>query len=184
FLLQGIFPTQGSNLSVLHWQVDSLPLSNQRSPLSKCSLMNYTQIPLWPPYPILQLVDLLLPALQGQLLSLIQAVLQVLHRLLQVLHHPLQVAIGMVQLDFHLIEISLHLLLDSQGIIPAPDLSIQCALHGLHNSNVVPLQLFDFLIFFSNFPVHFRLDLVQLQLDTQDLSLFMFKRCLNKTMIN
>ena len=33
-------------------------------------------------------------------------------------------AIGMVQLDFHLIEISLHLLLDSQGIIPAPDLSI------------------------------------------------------------
>ena len=93
-------------------------------------------------------------------------------------------AIGMVQLDFHLIEISLHLLLDSQGIIPAPDLSIQRALHGLHYSNVVPLQLFDFLIFFSKFPVHFRLDLVQLQLDTQDLSLFMFKRCLNKTMIN
>ena len=26
FLLQGIFPTQGSNLSLLHWQVDSLPL--------------------------------------------------------------------------------------------------------------------------------------------------------------
>ena len=31
FLLQGIFPTQGSNphlLHVLHWQVDSLPLSH------------------------------------------------------------------------------------------------------------------------------------------------------------
>ena len=27
FLLQGIFPTPGSNLSLLHWQVDSLPLS-------------------------------------------------------------------------------------------------------------------------------------------------------------
>ena len=26
FLLQGIFPTQGSNLCLLHWQVDSLPL--------------------------------------------------------------------------------------------------------------------------------------------------------------
>ena len=34
-LLQGIFPTQGSNprlLCVLHWQVDSLPLSYLRSP--------------------------------------------------------------------------------------------------------------------------------------------------------
>ena len=28
FLLQGIFPTQGSNLCLLHWQVDSLPLSH------------------------------------------------------------------------------------------------------------------------------------------------------------
>ena len=26
FLLQGIFPTQGSNLQLLHWQADSLPL--------------------------------------------------------------------------------------------------------------------------------------------------------------
>ena len=34
FLFQGIFPTQGSNphlLSLLHWQVDSLPLSLQGS---------------------------------------------------------------------------------------------------------------------------------------------------------
>ena len=28
FLLQGIFPTQGSNLHLLHWQADSLPLSH------------------------------------------------------------------------------------------------------------------------------------------------------------
>ena len=27
-LLQGIFPTQGSNTCLLHWQVDSLPLSH------------------------------------------------------------------------------------------------------------------------------------------------------------
>ena len=31
FLLQGIFTTQGSNLCLLHWQADSLPLSQQAS---------------------------------------------------------------------------------------------------------------------------------------------------------
>ena len=34
FLLQGIFPDQGSNLCLLHWQVESLPLSHQGSPIS------------------------------------------------------------------------------------------------------------------------------------------------------
>ena len=32
FLLQGIFPTQGSNLCLLHWYADSLPLSRLGSP--------------------------------------------------------------------------------------------------------------------------------------------------------
>ena len=32
FLLQGIFLTQGMKLHLLHWQVDSLPLSHQGSP--------------------------------------------------------------------------------------------------------------------------------------------------------
>ena len=32
FLLQGIFPTQGSNLPLLRWQEDSLPGSHQGSP--------------------------------------------------------------------------------------------------------------------------------------------------------
>ena len=31
-LLQGIFPAQGSNLGLLHWQADSLLLSHQGSP--------------------------------------------------------------------------------------------------------------------------------------------------------
>ena len=31
FLLQEIFPTQGLNLSLLHWQADSLPLSHKGS---------------------------------------------------------------------------------------------------------------------------------------------------------
>ena len=33
FLLQGIFPTQGSNPRLLHWQADSLPLSHLGSPM-------------------------------------------------------------------------------------------------------------------------------------------------------
>ena len=33
FLLQGFFPTQEINLHLLHWQVDSLPLSHQGSPI-------------------------------------------------------------------------------------------------------------------------------------------------------
>ena len=33
FLLQGTIPTQGSNLGLLHWQMDSLPLSHMGSPL-------------------------------------------------------------------------------------------------------------------------------------------------------
>ena len=32
FLLQGIFPAQGLNPSLLHWQVGSLPVSHQGSP--------------------------------------------------------------------------------------------------------------------------------------------------------
>ena len=36
-LLQGIFPTQGLNLHLLHWQVDSLPLSHWGSPLEGLS---------------------------------------------------------------------------------------------------------------------------------------------------
>ena len=31
-LLQGIFPTQGLNPHLLHWQADSLPMSHQQSP--------------------------------------------------------------------------------------------------------------------------------------------------------
>ena len=49
-------------------------------------------------HPGLQFLDLFLPALQGQLLSLIQTMLQVLHRLLHVLLHPLQVGTGVLLL--------------------------------------------------------------------------------------
>uniref|UniRef100_A0A8C3IXT7 Uncharacterized protein n=1 Tax=Chrysemys picta bellii TaxID=8478 RepID=A0A8C3IXT7_CHRPI len=114
----------------------------------------------------LQFLDMLLATLQCQLLCLIQTELQVLHCLVQVLLHPLQVgagAAGMAQLDLHFIQIPLHLLLYIQG-----------ALHGLHNSDMVPLHLINFLIFLSNLPVNFRLYLVQLKLDAEDFALFMF----------
>ena len=35
FLLQGILPTQGLNLHLLHWPSESLPLSHQRNPVKK-----------------------------------------------------------------------------------------------------------------------------------------------------
>uniref|UniRef100_A0A8D3D2Y0 Uncharacterized protein n=1 Tax=Scophthalmus maximus TaxID=52904 RepID=A0A8D3D2Y0_SCOMX len=102
----------------------------------------------------LQFLELLLASLHGQVLSLIQTVLL----------HPLQV--------------SLHLLLDSQGVVPAPDLSIQSALHGVSHPLTVSLDLLHLLIFFCQLPVHLTLDLVEFQLDTQDLRLFMFQSSL------
>ena len=47
FLLQGIFPTQGSNTHFLHCQADSLPLSHLGSPMS-----GMTEITACPPFPI------------------------------------------------------------------------------------------------------------------------------------
>ena len=43
FLLQGIFLTQGSNLYLLHWQADSLPLSHLGSPFCPCSILFKTK---------------------------------------------------------------------------------------------------------------------------------------------
>ena len=40
FLLQGIFPTQGSKLRLLHWQVGSLPLCLLRHPGSPVRVAN------------------------------------------------------------------------------------------------------------------------------------------------
>ena len=52
FLLQGIVPTQGLNLSLLHWQVDSLPLSHQGSLMHLFSPVQFSHsvvsYSLWP----------------------------------------------------------------------------------------------------------------------------------------
>ena len=44
FLLQGIFPTQRLNLSLLHWQADSLPLMPTGKPLLQPYLLCATYL--------------------------------------------------------------------------------------------------------------------------------------------
>ncbi|TRZ00711.1 hypothetical protein DNTS_000604, partial [Danionella cerebrum] len=84
-------------------------------------------------------------------------------------------AIGMAQLNLHLIKISLHLLLDSQGIISAPDLRVQSALHGFNDSLAVPLDLLHLLILLCKLPVDLTLNLVKLKLDSKNLGLLMLQ---------
>ena len=45
FLLLRIFPTQGSNLCLLHWQADSLPLSDQGSPNEAFPMVQWIKNP-------------------------------------------------------------------------------------------------------------------------------------------
>uniref|UniRef100_A0A8C3EX63 Uncharacterized protein n=1 Tax=Corvus moneduloides TaxID=1196302 RepID=A0A8C3EX63_CORMO len=159
---------------ILKFITHSAKGSSNQGPSQKLHL----SLPKYSPYPGLQLLQLFLPSLQCQLLGLIQTKLQVLHRLVQVLLHPLQVGTGsIIQMD---LSVSLHLLLQPQGFIPAPDLSIQRALHGVHDSEVVSLQLFNLLIFLCYLPVNLRLHLVELKLQAQDLPLLMFQGGLDK----
>uniref|UniRef100_A0A4W5JL96 Uncharacterized protein n=1 Tax=Hucho hucho TaxID=62062 RepID=A0A4W5JL96_9TELE len=129
-------------------------------------------------HPGLQFLELFLASLHGQILSLIQAVLQVLDCDLQVLLHPLQVRAGV--LADGIIKVSLHLLLHPQGIIPAPDLRVQGALHGVNHPLAVPLDLLHLLVLLSDLPIHLTLDLVQLQLHTQNLGFLMLQCSLDK----
>uniref|UniRef100_A0A665X8P1 Uncharacterized protein n=1 Tax=Echeneis naucrates TaxID=173247 RepID=A0A665X8P1_ECHNA len=116
-------------------------------------------------YPGLQFLELLLATLHGEVLSLIQTMLQVFDCDLQVLLHPLQVSTG----------VSLHLLLHSQGIISAPDLSIKSGLHGVNHPLAVPLDLLHLLILLCQLPVNLTLDLVELKLNTEDLGLLVLQ---------
>uniref|UniRef100_A0A3B3B4P4 Uncharacterized protein n=1 Tax=Oryzias melastigma TaxID=30732 RepID=A0A3B3B4P4_ORYME len=115
-------------------------------------------------YPNLQFLELLLSTLHSQVLSFIQTVLQVLYSDLQVLLHPLQMSAG----------VSLHLLLDSQGIISAPDLSIKNALHGFSHPLAVPLDLFHLFVLLCQLPVNLTFDLVELKLNPENLGFLMF----------
>ena len=84
-------------------------------------------------------------------------------------------AVGVAQLNLHLVQVSLHLLLDPQGIVPAPDLRVQSALHGVDHPLAVPLDLLHLLVFLCQLSVNLTFDLVELQLDTQNLGFFMFQ---------
>uniref|UniRef100_A0A8C4HNI7 Uncharacterized protein n=1 Tax=Dicentrarchus labrax TaxID=13489 RepID=A0A8C4HNI7_DICLA len=121
----------------------------------------------------LKFLELLLATLHGQVLSLIQAVLQVLNCNLQVLLHPLQVRAIILGSD-SIIKVQLSIL----GIVPAPDLRIQSALHGVNHPLAVPFDLLHLFILLCQLPVYFTLNLVELQLDTQNLRLFMFQSSL------
>uniref|UniRef100_A0A3B4Z685 Uncharacterized protein n=1 Tax=Stegastes partitus TaxID=144197 RepID=A0A3B4Z685_9TELE len=105
-------------------------------------------------YPGLQFLELLLATLHGQVLSLIQTVLQVLDCDLQVLLHPLQVSAGL----------NLHL--------------IQSALHGVNHPLAVPLDLLHLLVLLCQLPVNLTFDLVQLKLNTENLGLLMLQGAL------
>ena len=55
FLLQGIFPTHGSNPGLLHWQVDSLPPETSGKPAQirgNLSKEATTRADLYPPCPM------------------------------------------------------------------------------------------------------------------------------------
>uniref|UniRef100_A0A7N6F7Z4 Uncharacterized protein n=1 Tax=Anabas testudineus TaxID=64144 RepID=A0A7N6F7Z4_ANATE len=113
-------------------------------------------------YPGLQFLELLLSTLHGEVLSLIQTVLL----------HSLQMSTG---LNLHLIQVTLHLLLDSQGIVPAPDLGVKSGLHGVNHSLAVPLDLLHLFIFLCQLPVNLTFDLAELKLNTENLGLLMFQ---------
>ena len=44
FLLQGMFPTQGSNLHLLHWQAGSLPLAPPGKPMETSNVCVYCHV--------------------------------------------------------------------------------------------------------------------------------------------
>uniref|UniRef100_A0A3Q2DZQ2 Uncharacterized protein n=1 Tax=Cyprinodon variegatus TaxID=28743 RepID=A0A3Q2DZQ2_CYPVA len=117
-------------------------------------------------HPGLQLLNLLLASLHGDLLRLIQTVLQIFDGLLHVLLHTLQVSAG----------VSLHFLLQSKRFIPAAGFRLKGALKSIHHSLLVSLYLFHLFIFFSQLTFKISFDLVQFELDSQNLPFLMLKR--------
>ncbi|TNN71143.1 hypothetical protein EYF80_018663 [Liparis tanakae] len=124
-----------------------------------------------------QLLELFLATLHSQVLSLIQTVLQIFNSDLQVLLHPLQSSSKFLNFSHHETVSAIHhgsllfeVFLGSDGIIkvqlcilgivPAPDLSIQSALHGVCHSLAVPLDLLHLLILLCQLPVHLTLNLI------------------------
>uniref|UniRef100_A0A8D0MZ94 Uncharacterized protein n=1 Tax=Sus scrofa TaxID=9823 RepID=A0A8D0MZ94_PIG len=139
----------------------------------RVALLLGLQLILQLPHPGLQLLQLLLAALEGDLLGLVQPVLQVLDGLLHVLLHALQVIIGtdrVIQLDLGVLHIT-----RVGGLIAAACLCVQGGLQRVHHPQVVAFGLFHLLILLGQLPLHLCLDLVELQLGPEDLALFMLQ---------
>uniref|UniRef100_A0A8C8XJ31 Uncharacterized protein n=1 Tax=Panthera leo TaxID=9689 RepID=A0A8C8XJ31_PANLE len=137
----------------------------------RVALLLGLQLILQLPHPGLQLLQLLLAALEGDLLGLIQPVLQVLDGLLHVLLHALQVVVGtdrVVQLDLGVLQIR-------RGLVAAACLCIQGGLQRVHHPQVVPLGLLHLLVLLCQLPLDLCLDLVELQLGPEDLALLMLQ---------
>ena len=83
--------------------------------------------------------------------------------------------VGLAELDLHLIEVSLHLLLEAHGLIPAATLCVQGGLQGVNGPLHVPLALLRLLVLLSQLALDVGLDLVELKLGSQNLTLFMFQ---------
>uniref|UniRef100_A0A672UKV8 Tektin n=1 Tax=Strigops habroptila TaxID=2489341 RepID=A0A672UKV8_STRHB len=157
--------------SLLTWD-SAMSARSSASSSSCCTFRNLVRLlRLQVPHARLQLLQLLLPPLESQLLSLVQAHLQVLDGLLHVLLHPLQVGAGVLLL----LQLLCH-----HGLVAAPGLSVQGGLEGVHHPQVVALGLLHLLVLLSQLAFMVHLDLVELQLGPQDLPFFMLQRGLEE----
>uniref|UniRef100_A0A8D3ARK5 Uncharacterized protein n=1 Tax=Scophthalmus maximus TaxID=52904 RepID=A0A8D3ARK5_SCOMX len=122
-------------------------------------------------HPGLELLYLLLASLHGDLLSLIQTVLQVFDGLLHVLLHTLQVRAGrVIKLELSILES-----MTFNGLIPAASLSIERALKSVHNSLMVSFCLLHLFIFFGQLALNISFHLIELELGSENLPLLMLQ---------
>uniref|UniRef100_A0A8C6TS49 Uncharacterized protein n=1 Tax=Neogobius melanostomus TaxID=47308 RepID=A0A8C6TS49_9GOBI len=145
--------------SLLTWDSAMSALSSASS-YSCWSLRNLIRLFI---YPGLQFLHLLLASLQSDLFSLIQTVLQVstgVLLFLQLLCHHGRISDGLLGLSF----------------ISAASLRIKGALKGVYNSLLVSFGLLHLFIFLSQLTLNFSLYLVELKLNSQNLSLLMLQR--------
>uniref|UniRef100_A0A8C0XB57 Secreted protein n=1 Tax=Castor canadensis TaxID=51338 RepID=A0A8C0XB57_CASCN len=157
-------------LSLLTWD-SAMSARSSASSSSCCTLRNLDRLLILQlPHPGLQLLKLFLATLQGDLLCLVQPVLQILNGLLHVLLHALQVIIGtdcVIQLELGV--------LGESGFVAATSLRIQGGLQRVHHPQVVALGLLHLLILLCQLPLDLCLDLVELQLGSEDLTLLVFQ---------
>uniref|UniRef100_A0A672HNU9 Uncharacterized protein n=1 Tax=Salarias fasciatus TaxID=181472 RepID=A0A672HNU9_SALFA len=142
---------------------------NSSSSLLACSSFLKTFTTLFDSYPGLQFLELLLATLHGEVLSLIQTVLQIFDCDLQVLLHPLQMSTGVLII---------------KSIIPAPDLRVKSALHGVDHPLAVSLDLLDLLILLCQLPVNLTFHLVELKLNAKNLGFLVLQSALQKIKTN